>query len=215
MSVAEMAAQPPIEMARQADAGREARRRDRSVAREVGVPTLAVLKEAPADQRTGIAAENASSRSGRSSRPGARCCSSCTRPISCWNARARCRSVPSATAITTSMATARSAGISRPNCQAIYLVDRLFHGRRSCSVQFFNGEGEVMFKVFVRRDKSRELLADQVASVRGAEDPLRLSATRSPAKAVALRHSAVGGRLRLAPDAYSALGRVFMRLCAG
>jgi heme iron utilization protein len=52
--------------------------------------------------------------------------------------------------------------IRAANCQAIYLVDRLFHGRRSCSVQFFNAEGEAMFKVFVRRDKTRDLLADQV-----------------------------------------------------
>jgi putative heme utilization carrier protein HutX len=52
--------------------------------------------------------------------------------------------------------------IKAGNCRAIYLVDRLFHGRRSCSVQFFNGAGEAMFKVFVRRDAARELLADQV-----------------------------------------------------
>jgi heme iron utilization protein len=51
--------------------------------------------------------------------------------------------------------------IKAANCRAIYLVDRLFHGRRSCSVQFFNAEGEAMFKVFVRRDEKRELLLDQ------------------------------------------------------
>ena len=53
--------------------------------------------------------------------------------------------------------------IKAGNCKAIYLVDRAFHGRRSCSVQFFNGAGEAMFKVFVRRDAARELLPDQVA----------------------------------------------------
>jgi heme iron utilization protein len=52
--------------------------------------------------------------------------------------------------------------IKAGNCRAIYLVDRMFHGRRSCSVQFFNAEGEAMFKVFVRRDKDRNLIADQV-----------------------------------------------------
>ena len=52
--------------------------------------------------------------------------------------------------------------IRAENCRAIYLVDRMFHGRRSCSVQFFNASGEAMFKVFVRRDAARELLADQV-----------------------------------------------------
>ena len=53
--------------------------------------------------------------------------------------------------------------IKAGNCRAIYLVDRKFHGRRSCSIQFFNGAGEAMFKVFVRRDKARELLPDQLA----------------------------------------------------
>ena len=52
--------------------------------------------------------------------------------------------------------------IRAANCRAIYIVDRPFHGRRSCSVQFYNGEGEAMFKVFVRRDKSRELLGHQL-----------------------------------------------------
>ena len=54
--------------------------------------------------------------------------------------------------------------IKAENCRAIYLVDRsTAQGRRACSVQFFNGSGEVMFKVFVRRDAARELLADQLA----------------------------------------------------
>ncbi|MCZ8376069.1 MAG: heme utilization cystosolic carrier protein HutX [Beijerinckiaceae bacterium] len=53
--------------------------------------------------------------------------------------------------------------IRAANCRAIYLVDRAFHGRRSCSIQFFNGEGEAMFKIFVRRDSERNLLPDQLA----------------------------------------------------
>jgi putative heme utilization carrier protein HutX len=53
--------------------------------------------------------------------------------------------------------------IKADRCAAIYFIDRLFHGRRSCSVQFMNGEGEAMFKVFVPRDDKRELLADQLA----------------------------------------------------
>ena len=53
--------------------------------------------------------------------------------------------------------------IKASNCTEIWLIDRLFHGRRSCSVQFFNGEGEAMFKVFVRRDEARELLGEQLA----------------------------------------------------
>ncbi len=52
--------------------------------------------------------------------------------------------------------------IKTDNCRAIYLVDRLFHGRRSCSAQFFNAAGEAMFKVFAGRDAARELLPDQI-----------------------------------------------------
>jgi len=52
--------------------------------------------------------------------------------------------------------------IKASNCKAIAVVDRPFHGRRSCSVQFLNQDGNAMFKVFVRRDKQRELLPEQV-----------------------------------------------------
>lgn len=47
--------------------------------------------------------------------------------------------------------------IRADRCAAIYLVDRPFFGRRSCSVQFVNGDGEAMFKIFVGRDEAREL----------------------------------------------------------
>lgn len=53
--------------------------------------------------------------------------------------------------------------IKASSCAAIVLVDRLFHGRRSCSIQFVNGDGNAMFKVFVRRDKARELDPGQLA----------------------------------------------------
>jgi len=48
------------------------------------------------------------------------------------------------------------------NCTEIAFVARPFNGRPSCSIQFFNGQGGAMFKVFVRRDKERNLLPDQV-----------------------------------------------------
>jgi heme iron utilization protein len=48
-------------------------------------------------------------------------------------------------------------------CARIAFLSRPFMGRQSCSIQFFNGDGEAMFKVFVRRDENRELKADQVA----------------------------------------------------
>lgn len=53
--------------------------------------------------------------------------------------------------------------IKASNCREICFVDRKFHGRRSMSIQFYNAAGEAMFKIFVRRDAQRELLADQVA----------------------------------------------------
>jgi heme iron utilization protein len=48
------------------------------------------------------------------------------------------------------------------NCKRIAFVSRPFMGRASRSLQFFNGAGEAMFKVFVRRDAERNLLPDQV-----------------------------------------------------
>lgn len=47
-------------------------------------------------------------------------------------------------------------------CATIYFVDRLFFGRRSCSVQFVNIDGEAMFKVFVGRGEDREMFPDQL-----------------------------------------------------
>jgi heme iron utilization protein len=52
--------------------------------------------------------------------------------------------------------------IKAENCATIAFVSRPFMGRRSLSIQFFNGEGEAMFKVFVARDRNRELNPEQV-----------------------------------------------------
>jgi putative heme utilization carrier protein HutX len=52
--------------------------------------------------------------------------------------------------------------IKAANCTNIAFVSRPFMGRPSCSLQFFNGAGEAMFKTFVRRDKERNLLPEQV-----------------------------------------------------
>lgn len=48
-------------------------------------------------------------------------------------------------------------------CAAIYFIDRPFFGRRSCSIQFIDTDGNAMFKVFVGRDEKRELLPEHVA----------------------------------------------------
>jgi putative heme utilization carrier protein HutX len=52
--------------------------------------------------------------------------------------------------------------IKAERCAAIAFVRRPFMGRDSCSVQFFDGEGEAMFKVFVRRLADRSLDPTQV-----------------------------------------------------
>ncbi len=58
------------------------------------------------------------------------------------------------------------------NCASIAFVSRPFMGRPSCSVQFFNSTGEAMFKVFVRRDKERNLLDEQVERFHALRDRL-------------------------------------------
>ena len=53
--------------------------------------------------------------------------------------------------------------IRADHCSHIAFVVRPFMGRESRSIQFFNAAGEAMFKVYVRRDKARELMPEQVA----------------------------------------------------
>lgn len=64
--------------------------------------------------------------------------------------------------------------IRKDNCRSIAFVDRMFHGRRSCSVWFMNADGKAMFKLFVRRGAEKELLADQLEKFVALRD--RLSA---------------------------------------
>jgi len=52
--------------------------------------------------------------------------------------------------------------IKTENCTHVAFVSRPFMGRPSRSLQFFNGAGEAMFKIFVRRNKDRQLIAAQV-----------------------------------------------------
>ncbi len=47
-------------------------------------------------------------------------------------------------------------------CAEIWFVDRLFFGKRSCSLQFLDHDGDVMFKVFVVRDAARKLDGHQL-----------------------------------------------------
>jgi putative heme utilization carrier protein HutX len=53
--------------------------------------------------------------------------------------------------------------IRASRCREIAFVSRPFMGRLSHSIQFFNFDGDAMFKIFVRRDENRDLVAEQVA----------------------------------------------------
>lgn len=64
------------------------------------------------------------------------------------------------------------------NCAAIHFVRRTFMKRDSCAILFFNGEGEAMFKVYVGRDETRALRADQVARFEALRD--RLAGAEAP-----------------------------------
>lgn len=44
----------------------------------------------------------------------------------------------------------------------ICFVDRKFHGRRSCSIQFYGADGEAVFKIFVRRGPDRDMEPKQL-----------------------------------------------------
>lgn len=48
------------------------------------------------------------------------------------------------------------------HCKAIVFLRRPFMGKESASIQFFNAEGESMFKVFVGRDDKRTLKPAQL-----------------------------------------------------
>ena len=60
--------------------------------------------------------------------------------------------------------------IAASRCAAIYCVDRLFFGRRSCSIQFVDGDGTIMFKIFVRRSQDRSLDPAQLALFEALRD---------------------------------------------
>jgi putative heme utilization carrier protein HutX len=61
-------------------------------------------------------------------------------------------------------------------CAAIGFVERPFMGVPSAAVMFFNIDGGIMFKVFVGRDETRALKADQVEAFRALADRLTRTA---------------------------------------
>jgi putative heme utilization carrier protein HutX len=62
------------------------------------------------------------------------------------------------------------------NCRAIVFVRRPFMGKETASVQFFNADGEAMFKIFVGRDDKGALRPDQITRLSALQDRLSASA---------------------------------------
>lgn len=55
-------------------------------------------------------------------------------------------------------------------CAAVAFVERPFMGKSSAFVAFVNADGDIMFKVFVGRDETRALRADQLVLFRQLAD---------------------------------------------
>ena len=52
------------------------------------------------------------------------------------------------------------------NCASIYLLERPFMGKATCSLNFINRNGGAMFKIFVGRDEADELKQHQIEAMR-------------------------------------------------
>ena len=52
------------------------------------------------------------------------------------------------------------------NCVSIYLLERPFMGKATCSLNFINRNGGAMFKIFVGRDEAGELKQHQIEAMR-------------------------------------------------
>lgn len=61
-------------------------------------------------------------------------------------------------------------------CGGIAFVERPFMGKSSAFVAFLNVDGGIMFKVFVGRDETRALRADQLARFKALADRLAAAA---------------------------------------
>jgi putative heme utilization carrier protein HutX len=55
-----------------------------------------------------------------------------------------------------------SGHLCHDKCQGIYCLRRSFKKKETCSVQFFNQEGEAMFKIFLGRDAQGGILPEQL-----------------------------------------------------
>ena len=59
---------------------------------------------------------------------------------------------------------------------AIALISKPFRGTESHSINFFGAKGEVIFKVYLGRDKNRVLLSDQVERFQALKASIKVAA---------------------------------------
>ena len=77
------------------------------------------------------------------------------------------KSAAASTISTTPKPTAAYTVISiTKNCASIYLLERPFMGKATCSLNFINRNGGAMFKIFVGRDETGELKQHQIEAMR-------------------------------------------------
>ena len=69
-------------------------------------------------------------------------------------------------------------------CAAVAFVERPFMGKSSAFIAFINVDGGIMFKVFVGRDETRALRADQLERFRALADRSRRPRRPEPFSAV-------------------------------
>jgi putative heme iron utilization protein len=62
------------------------------------------------------------------------------------------------------------------NCRTIVILRRPFMGKETASVQFFNADGEAMFKIFIGRDDKGTLRQEQIDHLSALQDRLAASA---------------------------------------
>lgn len=65
-----------------------------------------------------------------------------------------------------------SGHIKADNCDGIYFVSRNLMGRESHSIQFYNKNGECMYKVYLGRDENRELIPEQIDKFKNLKEHL-------------------------------------------
>ena len=65
--------------------------------------------------------------------------------------------------------------LNASGCKTIVFVSRLLFGRKSYSVQFYNADGDCMFKVYLGRDEQGSIINRQLRGFRKLAEALQVS----------------------------------------